>query len=226
MYTTSNLKPELQLTALKYRQAFVDAANAALQKGRSQSDAEFVGMAAVARLESIDAKNAAVAIQKDVTNREPPSHLAAVLRARELRKAEAKPETLPMGPGVQITGVRFTPQGKLVVLFDDGTEKVSDNEVPVESIINQYVTVQAPSGPPVGEGGVSEFDDINELDRVMSYVDGNLVRIDYQSGNYKTFTYTAGNLTQVDYVKGSVTYRKTMTYDGLGNLTSVVYTTI
>lgn len=226
MYTTSNLKPELLKKALKYRQAFVDAANAALQKGRSQSDAEFVGLAAVARLETIDAKNASKAIEKDVASRKPPPHLEAVLRAREIIKAESKPDTLPMQPGVQIKGVRFTPQGKLVVLFDDGTEKVSDNEVPVDSIINQYVTVQAPSGPPVGEGGVSEFDDINELDRIMTYSAGELVRIDYQSGNYKTFTYTSGNLTQVDYVKGSTTYRKTMSYDGSGNLTSVSYQVI
>ena len=53
-----------------------------------------------------------------------------------------------------------------------------------------------------------------------------LTRIDYDSGNYKTFTYTSGVLTQLDYVVGAVTTRKTFAYNPDGTLASIDQTVI
>jgi hypothetical protein len=42
---------------------------------------------------------------------------------------------------------------------------------------------------------------------------GDLTRIDYDNGSYKTFTYASGLLTQVDFVRpGLSTIRKTLSY--------------
>lgn len=53
-----------------------------------------------------------------------------------------------------------------------------------------------------------------------------LTRIDYDSGNYKTFSYTSGVLTQLDYVVGTVTTRKTFNYNPDGTLASIEQTVI
>jgi hypothetical protein len=42
--------------------------------------------------------------------------------------------------------------------------------------------------------------------------DGNLIRVDYDGGLYKTYTYTSGLLTQVDFFDGLNTVRKTIGY--------------
>lgn len=72
-----------------------------------------------------------------------------------------------------------------------------------------------------------EFSAAEETDPVFTYTSGNLIRIDYASGNYKLFTYDlVGNLTQLDFVKGGATYRKVMTYDLDFNLTDIDFIVI
>lgn len=228
MYTTSNLKPELQLKALKYRQAFVDAANAALQKGRSQSDAEFVGMAAVARLESIDAKNAAVAIQKDVTSREPPSHLAAILRARELRQKEASESAQKAVKSINLLDVpevvemTFDQDGYLIVKFSNGKTLRSKNRSPAVDNVTQHIAIAGSSSTGTG---VNEFSDENELSREFFYnANGAVRRKEYQSGNFKTYEYDSnGLLVYENYIKGLLNYRKTYIYDEQNRLVRIVY---
>jgi hypothetical protein len=58
----------------------------------------------------------------------------------------------------------------------------------------------------------------------MTYTGGLLTRVDYDSGNYKTFTYTSGVLTQLDYVVGATTTRKTFNYNPDGTLSSITQT--
>jgi hypothetical protein len=225
MWTTSNLKQELQVKPLEYREAFVKAANAALSRGRTAEESEFAGNVAVRILEQSNSKRDSVLLKSQVQQQKPPSHLIAVTKASELKKQATKAETLPSPSdrAKRITGVSFDAKGRLVVNFEDGS-KIESNTLPVQEVIEQHITIQKKEeSPVVGPGGVSEFDDINELDRTLTYTDGVLTRIDYESGNHKAFTYTSGVLTQVDYVKGSIIYRKTMSYDGFGNLTGVNY---
>ncbi len=71
-----------------------------------------------------------------------------------------------------------------------------------------------------------EFISAEETNPIYTYLNDELIRIDYASGNYKLFTYVSGNLTQLDYVKGSTTYRKVFSYDVGSNLTSILYSVI
>jgi hypothetical protein len=59
----------------------------------------------------------------------------------------------------------------------------------------------------------------------MTYVNGVLTRIDYDSGRYKIFTYNNGMLIQIDYVQGQYTTRKTFAYAG-GVLSGITETTL
>ena len=68
--------------------------------------------------------------------------------------------------------------------------------------------------------------DISETGPSLTYTSSILTRIDYDSGNYKTFTYASGVLTQLDYVVGAVTTRKTFNYNPDGSLASIDQTVI
>lgn len=68
--------------------------------------------------------------------------------------------------------------------------------------------------------------DISETGPSLTYTSSILTRIDYDSGNYKTFSYTGGILTQIDYVVGLVTTRKTFNYNLDGSLASIDHTEI
>lgn len=225
MWNTGTLKEPWRSKPLELREAFVKAANQALERGRSLSEQEFAGITAMRVVEKSRIEKSAVELRKQVEAQKPPSHVSAITKAVELKKQQAKPETLPSPSDKTkaITGVTFDSQGRLVVLFDDGT-RLQSNQLPIQEVVEQHITIQQKQETtPVGPGGVSEFDDINELDRTMIYdVNGRLERINFESGNYKVFTYTGDDLTQVDYVKSGSTYRKTMTYSS-GNLVSVNY---
>lgn len=62
---------------------------------------------------------------------------------------------------------------------------------------------------------------VSETGPVLTYTNGALTRIDYDSGGHKTFTYASGVLTRLDYVVGSVTTRKTFNYNPDGSLSSI-----
>ena len=65
-----------------------------------------------------------------------------------------------------------------------------------------------------------------EIGPALTYTGGVLTRIDYDSGNYKTFSYINGVLVQLDYVVGIVTTRKTFNYNPDGTLASIDQTAI
>ena len=61
-----------------------------------------------------------------------------------------------------------------------------------------------------------------ETGPAMTYTGSLLMRVDYDSGNYKVFTYNgSGVLTQLDYVIGAATTRKTFNYNPDGTLASI-----
>jgi hypothetical protein len=62
---------------------------------------------------------------------------------------------------------------------------------------------------------------------VMTYTAGQLTRIDYDDGSFKTFSYTAiGDVALIDFTKGGTTTRKTFNHDGNGVLVSIVQTVV
>lgn len=72
-----------------------------------------------------------------------------------------------------------------------------------------------------------EFSALEEVNPQYTYSGDNLTRIDYDSGNYKTFEYDLNDiLIRVSFTKGSVTYVKDFNYDLNGNTTSVDYSVV
>lgn len=64
----------------------------------------------------------------------------------------------------------------------------------------------------------------SEKSPVMTYSGGDLSRIDYASGNFKTFTYSGGNLSQLVYTLAGRTITKVFTYNIDGTLASITQT--
>ena len=54
----------------------------------------------------------------------------------------------------------------------------------------------------------------------FTYTDGQLTRIDYSGGEYKTFTYTNGLLTEMRFSSGAGLLTKTFTYSN-GDLVNI-----
>lgn len=82
------------------------------------------------------------------------------------------------------------------------------------------------------DGEVLEYDGVADLWKnksedkspVFTYSGGNLTRVDYASGNYKTLSYTGGQLTQLVYTLAGRTITKVFTYNLDGTLASVAQT--
>lgn len=66
----------------------------------------------------------------------------------------------------------------------------------------------------------------DETGPALTYTDGALTRIDYDSGNYKLFSYTSGVLAQIDYVIGGTTIRKALSYNPDGSLAFITQTVL
>lgn len=64
-----------------------------------------------------------------------------------------------------------------------------------------------------------------EINPVITYTNGIVTRIDFDSGNYKLFTYTNGLLTRVDYHKGAQVLRKDLVYVD-GRLSQIIDTVV
>jgi hypothetical protein len=93
--------------------------------------------------------------------------------------------------------------------FDIDVELVAPSTIVVSQVGTQ--------GPP----GDSFF----EINPVFSYTNGNLTRIDYESGNYKTFAYSNGALSVLTYYTSEKVITKTFAYTN-GALTSIVQTEV
>jgi hypothetical protein len=228
MWTTSNLKPEIQSKPLEHREAFVTAANAALKKGRTLSEAEFAGEAALAALLKAKARSSQTLLNEEVKLRQPPPHLAAILKAAEIKKkalVEKVEEPQPVEVRPTVVELHFDREGYLIVKFSDGKIVRSKNAVKKDEQITQNLTVHAASSQGGGIG-TSEFSTESELSRQYYYDSSeNLIRIEYVSGNFKTFEYNSitGLLSIENYIKGSTNYRKTYLYDSAQRLIEIIY---
>lgn len=106
---------------------------------------------------------------------------------------------------------------------DDGSIFVHvQNGFELEEIHNVLIST-ARDGDKVEYDGVANLWKNTKPDKSPSftYTNGDLTRIDYASGNYKTFTYTAGVLTTVVYTLAGRTVTKTFAYNPDGTLASV-----
>jgi hypothetical protein len=232
MWTTSNLKPAIQSKPLEYREAFVKAANAALQKGRTLSESEFAGEAALVAMEKVKSRNSQTLLNEEVNARKPPPHLAAIIKAAELKKKTQqvvveKAETVGIPP--YVVEMRFDTEGYLIVKFSDGKTVRSKNAIKKEEQITQHVNISSTPQNVGGGGGTSDFSTESELSRQYYYdVSDNLIRIEYVSGNFKTFEYdsVSGLLLIENYIKGSTNYRKTYMYDSSQRLIEIIYEVI
>lgn len=65
---------------------------------------------------------------------------------------------------------------------------------------------------------------IIETNPVFTYTNGLITRIDYDSGNYKILSYIDGVLVLIDYIIGLTTKRKTFNFNTDGYLISIVET--
>src|SRR5210317_941387 len=76
--------------------------------------------------------------------------------------------------------------------------------------------IQGETGPAGADGEASP------LNPTFTYSDGNISRIDYSGGKYKTFSYdTDSNISELVYYKVDTTLTRTFNYDAEGNLTSI-----
>ena len=138
----------------------------------------------------------------------------------------------------------------IVEVISQPTSVVVGNEVVEVTLappVVQLVTigVQGPAGTIEGlddvygvtltdpqEGERLEYDGVsqvwrnrgNEKSPLFTYTGGLLTRVDYESGNYKTFTYADGQLSQSQYIRFGVTITKVFNYNLDGSLASITET--
>jgi uncharacterized protein YdaT len=153
----------------------VAAANSALERGLSESEAIF---AAIAACNNYEKKNQV----KKAAKPEVPSHLKALIEVAKQRKQEqlSKPPSeasetsskqqsinvaflgknaIQADPERSLVSVQWDKQGRLIFNFDDGQQIITD-PVPVSENIEQYVTISA-AAP------VNEFELPEEYDHIQ-----------------------------------------------------------
>lgn len=232
--TKEGTLPSLKNKSIEYRKVFAKVANEALDKGMSEEEAIVAGLSAAnshERKKSSEIKKQLIA-EREKANYVP-SHIqlikdAAIAKKQMQLDAIAESERLltekiksvVSNDSSFIEDMRFDSDGKLVVKLKDGSSIKTANSAPSD-VINKYVSVSVTEQ-------IAAISDVQELNPVYSYnTNGDVTRIDYDSGNYKVFTYgTSGALIQLDYVKGAVTYRKTYNYDSNGTLLNIIDSTI
>lgn len=155
-YDLQNLPPALQNKPEEQKVAFLTAYEAAIQKGRNSTEAEFAGMSAVKLLVR---KNFST---RDKTFKKPPSHvptldvIKAIKEEEPVRKALLLPaflqkHSLPEGVSRNVIAANFDTKGKLVIAFDTG-ETITTDALSVQEIIEQHISVNMRGGSG-GTGG-------------------------------------------------------------------------
>lgn len=111
-----------------------------------------------------------------------------------------------------------------------GPQGETGPEAVVESLSDIIdVTIVGPK-----DGDKVEYDGLANLWRnrredknpVYTYAAGVLTRVDYASGNYKTFSYSGGRLSQLQYVLAGRTMTKVFSYNLDGTLASISQTEV
>jgi hypothetical protein len=121
-----------------------------------------------------------------------------------------------------------------------GVPSVTVNEtklgVQVSQIANQATILEVGHTVEVSTGGTAIVEiqtqgpmgepAFRETGPAFTYQGGTVVRVDYDSGNYKLLEYVNEQLSVVDYVKNGETLRKSFIYNQDGTLAEVVESTI
>lgn len=124
--------PSLKNKSLEYREIFARVANAALNKGQTESEAISAGLAAASANERRKAK----AVEK-VKAPEIPSHLKAILEAKpKIQEQIEKAEKLTR----DLVNIQWDNRGRLILTFSDKSQLITD-PVPVSENIEQYITI-------------------------------------------------------------------------------------
>lgn len=118
----------------------------------------------------------------------------------------------------------------LVLIEECGTKVVTATTQGPQGIPGQGVVSGGTSGDLLVKATNADYDtawisqsDITRRDSgpEFTYSNGDVTRIDYDSGNYKLFTYLNGNVSRIDYVRGATTIRKDFIYNLDGSLASI-----
>ena len=183
-WSKENSIPSLSNKSDEVKEVFAEAANAALSKGMSEEEAIFAGLGAVKRHEQKHSVRKAIIPKQEI-----PSHLKAVLDAKiqkqsqiteqprnTIRKEFLGKNAITADPERSLVSASWDGQGRLILMFDDGQQIITD-PVPVSEYIEQHVGVtvqqitdehghggggggQGPQGPqgPAGADGLSAYE--------------------------------------------------------------------
>lgn len=212
-FTALNTIPQLEGKSREIRLLFAETVNHALSKGRCQDEAILNGLAVVRQKEQV----------KTIKSIKPsqPLHLKALLDVRNtlkvsqnnqeaLEKASVVPTQLDKSK--EISGASFTEDGRLILVFKDGS-KIETNRAPIQAVETNVIVVNE-----TGVQGATP--EVIEGLKELTYTGEDLSRVDMPDGSYKLLTYVDTVLTQVDHVQLTQTVRQTLYYTS-GVLTSV-----
>lgn len=140
-YTALSTHSTLQGKSREIRLLFADTANEALTQGRSESEAIFKALNVVKLKEQQSIKKFVPQVV--------PAHLSAILNvhsasnlAQEAQEQLEKEKAIvdASSSNKDIVGASFTPDGKLVLKFKDGTS-IKTNQAPVTAVEHNVVVV-------------------------------------------------------------------------------------
>lgn len=142
-YTALSTHPSLQGKSREIRLLFADTANESLAQGRSESEAIFKALNIVKLKEQQSIKKFIPQVV--------PAHLAAILKVRstanlaqEAQEQVEKEKSIvdASSSNKDVVGASFTPDGRLILKFKDGTS-IKTNQAPVTAVEHNVVVVGA-----------------------------------------------------------------------------------
>lgn len=136
--------------SLALRQVFAEVANEALERGRTESEAVFAGLAAVSASEKKKAEERKETLK--VSKEQQPLHLKLVLDAAKNKqelKTKAQQEVQQITDTSRVVSARFNDSNQLILTFADGA-KVISNPLDSTSVVENYISVVQSSGDDAG----------------------------------------------------------------------------
>jgi cation transport regulator ChaB len=153
--------PALRNKPEKLRQIFAEVANAALERGLSEEEAIYAGLAAVKLEENKNNRKGPIVKvkQPDAKEHNLPQHVRVLLEKKlevndqpprnKINPALLPWKTLDTDHPRSIISANFDKNGRLMIVFDDG-EKIVTDPVPVSETIQNYISVTQSSDSGVG----------------------------------------------------------------------------
>lgn len=148
-YSMQKLPPAVQNKSDKAKKAFLAAYNSAIDRGLSDDDSLFAGLAAATNAEKVSKASRTLS---EPLKPKLPSHLAAVLQKRAVEPSEPLAEAprikqaflgknaLTADPDRSLVSASWDANARLQLQFDDG-QKIITEPVPVSEHIEQHVAI-------------------------------------------------------------------------------------